>query len=158
MGIETIAFATLMGLNAASQMSAANKQAKAVVAEGNLAMQNKANDVRRKGAATQVSFLNSGLTLEGTPMGAIMGIYDTGLQDINQMGSIYNSKSKNIISSARSKVISDIATSAATAGMGSSLSGFAGDVSSGVGTMMSGQGFGLGYDVSNTVRNNPSIF
>jgi hypothetical protein len=148
MGWETLAFAALTGIKAASQISAAKKEAKAVAAEGTLAAQNKSVEIRRKAASAQVSFLNSGITLEGTPMGAIMGIYDTGVQDINQIGSVYNAKSKNIMSSARSKVISDIAGSVASAGIGSMASDFSTGFSSGfdnVATLQTGSNIGSDF-------------
>jgi hypothetical protein len=120
-------------------------------------MANKAIEVKRKAAAAKSSFLNSGLTLEGTPMGAIMGIYNTGEQDISQIGNVYNAKSKSIISSSRSKMITDIATSVAGASLGGldGLSNFGTDVGAGFSSMENPfdiGNFDLGYSASGSFR------
>ncbi len=133
MGIETAIILSVAStaLQTFSTLSSAKKEAKATVAQGNIELANKAIDIRRKAASAQTSFLNSGLTLEGTPMAAISNIFGAGQQDIAQMSGLYNTKSKNIISSARSKAISDIAGKVSGFAAGGGFEGFGSGFSSG---------------------------
>lgn len=89
----------------------AKREAQAIVDEGNIKAKNKAREVMYKAGTQRVSFLNSGLTLEGTPMNVIDQTFDTGIEDINQIASNYNNKAKATISSARSSMISNLANS-----------------------------------------------
>jgi len=160
-GWETLIFAGLSVAQSRSQMSAAKKQANQVVAEGNLKAAEKAKELRYRTARVTNSFLNSGVTLEGSPMAALMGISDTGIDDINLFNAGVQTKAKGIISSARSKAIGDLIGTVAGSSFGDSfgdIGGFGSDVKAGFDSYMGGTGFGTGYDVSNTVRNNPSIF
>lgn len=105
------ATATMIGLSvvsAASQVSSAKKQAKATIAEGNIVAANKAKDIARKTATQRVSFLNSGLTLEGTPMNAIDSTFNTGLEDIAGISNAYNMQAKNQIAAGRSAAIGSL--------------------------------------------------
>jgi len=105
--------AVMVGLSvvsAASQMSSAKKQAKATIAEGNIVAANKAKDIARKTATQRVSFLNSGLTLEGTPMNAIDSTFNTGLEDIAGISNAYNMQAKNQIAAGRSAAIGSLAS------------------------------------------------
>lgn len=133
---------------AASQVSSAKQQAKATIQQGNIAAANKAQEVQRKAASQRVSFLNSGLTLEGTPMKVIESTFNTGLEDINQIGANANMAAKNQISAGRSAAISSLA---------SGFSGVAmpdiGAVGAGISSGLSGTGFGTGFDVYKSVNN-----
>lgn len=143
MGIETIIFASLTALSAASKMNDAKDQAKnitrnataqaqALADQGSLAAKEKAKEIRYKAALQKSSFLTSGLTMEGTPTTVLDETFTTGLEDINNITKGYNNnitntvrnanaQAKSTISSARSQVISDIAGSFA----GANLSGSA---------------------------------
>lgn len=136
MGIETIAFAALTAMSAISKISAGKQQAKAAIQEGNINAANKAKETRYKAARQTLSFLNSGLTLEGTPSSVVDDTYATGIADTNQIISNANSKSKNIIAQSRSEAISTIASSFAGAGMGSSMSGSMGSMFSTAGSYL----------------------
>lgn len=119
MGVET---AIIIGLSAASavgQISNAKREAKDVVKQGNLETANKAKQVIARTAAAQSSFLNSGLTLEGTPSGALNSMFDSGIADIQQIGSNYNSKAKSIISQGRTAALGTLAGAFAGASFGS---------------------------------------
>lgn len=109
MGIETILFAAFTGLQALSTMMSANAQADAAVRQGNIAMQEKAKETRYKAARQNVSFLNSGITLEGTPSMVIDETYTTGLADIKQIGNNANATASNYIAEGRTKAIGQIA-------------------------------------------------
>lgn len=136
MGIEVALI--MAAVSAVSSISAANKQAKQVVAQGEVAAMNKAKEVNARTARAQANFLNSGLSLEGTPMAAIQGMYDVGLQDVKQLRSNVNSQAKNIIAEGRNKALSALASSfamASFAGGGApasnATSGFVGGASGG---------------------------
>lgn len=121
MGIETILFAALTGLSAISKMNAAQDQADATVKAGNIAAENEAQKTRLRAASATTSFLQSGLTLEGTPTLAINDIFNTGIKDVNQIRSNANNTAKNQIAAGRSEAISTIAGSFAGADLGGSM-------------------------------------
>jgi len=114
----------LATVSAISGMSAADKAAKATIREGNLVAANKAKETKLKAARLQTSFLNSGLTLEGTPMAAIDDTFNTGLADIEQIGSNYNNQAKKIISNARTSALTGLATAVISAGAMRGLEAF----------------------------------
>lgn len=87
------------------------------MARGNIEAKNKAKQVQARASKVKVSFLNSGLTLAGTPISAIESIFDVGLEDINLISKNANTQSKNIISKARNDAILSLAT-AAVGGIG----------------------------------------
>jgi len=158
MGIETVAFLAFSAISAASQMKAAQSEAKAKVQEGTIAAQNKAKETLYNTARLQSSFLNSGLTLDGTPRSVIDAEYGQGFTDTNMIINNTNTASKNIINKGRTAALSSIAGSLDSFAMPASVSGFGSDVSFGAQSAMNGTGFGTGYDVSNSMRNNRSIF
>lgn len=153
----TAIFIGLSVFKAANEMKNAKSAAKATVAEGEIVARNKAQEVMRKTASQKVSFLNSGLTLEGTPMNVIESTFNTGLEDINQISGNYNTKAKNQINAGRSAAIESLGSgfsNAAMPGMGN----VGGDMAAGFGSMSQGAGFGTGYDLSQSMRNNPGLF
>lgn len=173
MGWATVALSVFQ---AVSSISSANKEAKqvasnasaqaqAVVEQGNLASKEKAKEIRARVARQTNSFLNSGLTLEGTPGLAIDQTYSTGLEDLNQIAKNSNITARNItsqgkyqagaaISNGRSKAIEAMAGGFSNTDFGSMGSLF-GATTAGVQSAAAGTGFGTGYDVYNSV-NNPS--
>ncbi len=118
MGIETAIIIGLTALAADAKIGQANKQANAVVDEGRLAAANKAAAVKSKASRAKVSFLNSGLELEGTPIAALTGIFDAGVNDINRIAEGANIKASNITSAARAQAISSLAMGVAMGAMG----------------------------------------
>ncbi len=108
MGIETIALAALTTASVYSSVSAGQKQAKQIVAQGELAAREKAKEVRLRTSRAKVSFLSSGLSLEGTPLNALESMFNTGIEDINQIRSNANAGAKNAIASARSQALRSI--------------------------------------------------
>lgn len=140
MGLETIAILGLALFQADAAIGASEDQADAVISQANLDAENKAKETRLLAARQQVSFLNSGLTLDGTPMSAIQNTFKTGLEDVNQITSNANKQAKNIISAGRSEAIGKLAS----AGAGVAFGG--GDIFSGSGT------FGSQGSVSRTIE------
>lgn len=134
MGIETAILVGLSVASAISSISTANKAGKATIREGEIVAANKAKEVKYKAAQLTSSFLNSGLTLEGTPYNVIDSTFNTGLEDIAQITSNYNMKAKSQISEGRSKALSTIVS-----GFGSyAIGGGFGNISSSVGTLSGG--------------------
>lgn len=109
MGIETVLFMAFTGMQALSSIMSAQSQADAAVKQGNIDMAEKAKQTRYAAARQNVSFLNSGITLEGTPSLVIDETFNTGLADIRQIGANANAKSENFIAEGRMKAISAIA-------------------------------------------------
>ena len=121
MGIETILFAALTGLKAISQMNQAKSQANSIIDEGNLATKEQAKKTRYAAATQTTNFLNSGITLEGTPNSVIDETFKTGQADIKNIANGYNTKAKNTISAGRSAAISTITSGFAGASLGGSM-------------------------------------
>lgn len=121
MGIETAILIGLSAVSAVGEIQNSKNQAKQIVAEGNIAAQNKAKETQLKAARIQNSFLSSGLTLDGTPNSVISGAYDTGIQDIEQIRSNYSSRAKNALSEGRTAALSSLAGGFAGASFGGSM-------------------------------------
>lgn len=119
MGWETFALLGLKGLQAASQISNANKQAKATIEQGNIALANKQKDIMRLAGSQQNSFLSSGLTLEGTPLNVIDSTFNSGITDLSQLSKNYNTTARNQISAGRTAALGSL-----TEGLG--MAAFAG--------------------------------
>ena len=133
MGWETALFAVASVASARSTTSAGKSEANAIVQQGTLQAKNKATETIAAGAKLRSSFINSGLVLdgEGTPAAVVNGAYMTGLEDINQIASNANTKSKNVMSAARTKAITGLISAASGAWSGSSL-GFGDTIQKGI--------------------------
>lgn len=112
MGVEVAAIASALAKTASSfaGINNAQREAKAKVAEGNIAAEDKARQVRMKAAAARSSFLTSGLTLEGTPLAAIDDIFTVGLADMNQMRKNTDVAARGIVGNARTKALESAAS------------------------------------------------
>lgn len=171
MGLETIIFAGLTAFKAINSITTANSQAKnitknatnqaqATIDAGNIAAANKAKEIRAAAARQTVSFLNSGLTLEGSPGAIIDETYTTGATDLAQLSKNYNTSSDNIISAgnAASKQAISAGRSAAIGDIVSGFGSYAGSSSlfSGL-TESAGQGLnslGFGNDAYDLISAN----
>lgn len=140
MGLETIAILGLALFQADAAIGQSEDEAQAVIDQANLDAENKSKETRLRAARQQVSFLNSGLTLEGTPLSAINSTFDTGIADVNQITSNANKQAKNIIASGRTQAIGSLGQAA----LGTSFGG--GDMFAGSGT------FGSQGVVSRTIE------
>jgi len=101
--ILAVATVGMQVMKASNELSNAKKQAQLTVNAAKINAENKSKQVRALAASQKVSFLTSGLTLEGTPLAVLSSTYETGRQDINQIISNANTSSKNTMSAARSK-------------------------------------------------------
>lgn len=110
MGWETVAMLGIKAFTASQEISQGKKEAKALVEQGNIASENSAQATQRKAATQTVSFLNSGLMLEGTPKNVISATFTAGLKDLGQIRSNYNNAAKNAITAARTKALEGLAS------------------------------------------------
>lgn len=127
MGIATAALLGLTAVGGLSGISDAKKNAKAIAAQGEQDALTSAQATQQKVSRAKVSFLNSGFTLEGTPMAALGGILNAGFQDVNNIAVNANSKAKNLVSAARTKAILGLGQAGLTAGIGAGLGAGLGD-------------------------------
>ena len=131
MGVETMALIAIGSsvASGASGISGANKEAKSMVAEGNIVTANKAKEIKYKASSQKVSFLNSGLALDGTPAAVIAETFKTGLEDVGQIQSNYNRGAKNVVNKARTQALTKLASSFTSYATGNMM-GDAGGMSS----------------------------
>ncbi len=107
-----VAAAVYVGLNVASAIGNYNQSksdARQAIKQGEIAMQNRANEIRSLAAKQRVSYLASGLELEGTPQVVITDTYDKGIADVNAIRDSANQTAKNIMTAARAKLLGDMA-------------------------------------------------
>ena len=119
MGLETIAILGLSAMKADSAVRQSQSQANAAIDQANIDAKNKAGQVTQRTSSAQSSFLNSGLTLEGTPMASIKGMFNSGIQDVNQITTNADRQAKNILSKGRTQALSALAEGVAGASFGS---------------------------------------
>lgn len=148
MGWETVAIIGFQALSSAQGMSAANKQAKGITAQGAFYAKQAADKTVQGTGKLKTSFLQSGLTLDGGPMDVLTAAFNKGYTDISQIKTNADNAAKNVVSAARSKALMSLASSAAGAFGSSGFSDFADNVGSGFTSMGNGTGFDLGYQAS----------
>lgn len=112
MGIETAILVALQLASNASKISAARKEASAVVEQGNIDARNKAKQVTAQAGKAKTSFLYSGFSFEGGPSAAVESIYTTGAEDIGNIMRNANTRAKNITAKARTEAITSLVSSA----------------------------------------------
>ena len=122
-----VAAAVYVGLSAASAIGSYNQsksQARQAIKQGEIAMQNRADEIRSLAAKQRVSYISAGLELEGTPQAVITDTYNKGIADVNAIRDSANQTAKNILTAARAKLLGDIAKTAVGAwSMGAGGSG-----------------------------------
>lgn len=124
-----VAAAVYVGLSAASAIGSYNQsksQARQAIRQGEIAMQNRADEIRSLAAKQRVSYVSAGLELEGTPQAVITDTYNKGIADINAIRDSANQTSKNILTAARAKLLGDMATTMVGAYTLGALGGAAG--------------------------------
>lgn len=143
MGWETLAIVGFQALSSAQGMSAANKEAKGITAQGAFYAKQAADKTVQGTGKLKTSFLQSGLTLDGGPMDVLTQAFNKGYTDINQIKTNADNAAKNVVSAARSKALMSLAGSAAGAFGGSSFGEFGGSGWNGF-----GQELGSAFDSS----------
>lgn len=112
MGWETLVQVGSAVYDARTANRAARTEARAITDEAAIVAGNKARDTVREAGRLQSSFLSSGLTMEGTPTEVLKRSYQFGLDDINQIAKNANTRSKNIMTKARSQMLEGFTTMA----------------------------------------------
>lgn len=139
MGIATVGLIALTAFQAVSQIKTSTKQAttsarnavakaRALKAEGDIAVQERAKQVRLRAARQTSSFITSGLTLEGTPMDVLGETFDVGIADIENIGTNFQTSRMNVLRGGEAEVESAIRSgrNQAIGSIASSFSSFAG--------------------------------
>ena len=157
MGVETLLIASAVGLglgavNGMMGVESAEDEANDIVREGSLQAEKRRNIAIAQASQQKVSFLSSGLSLEGTPMQVISSTLQTGKSDVNQIIQNYNTKSSNIMSQARSQAIGSMITGTMTGfqaggGMNSLMGAFSGGASGGGSGLFTGVGGNTGLGI-----------
>lgn len=130
MGIETAIIVGLAAASAAAAIQQGRKEAKAVTRQAAAETLQQAKKTQLQTSKAKVSFINSGLTLEGTPQLSLEGILNAGMEDINMIAANANTRSKNIMAKARTDAILGLAKT----GVGAAMGGFSGGASAGMTT------------------------
>lgn len=76
------------------------QQANAVAAEGALKARERSRQIAKLGSQQKTSFLQSGVTLQGTPMNVLSDTYKTGREDIDLLKKNYEAKTGSLIAQA----------------------------------------------------------
>jgi len=100
------------------QFNQAKSNARTLAYEGAVKAQQRADEIVELAAFQRVSFLNSGLELEGTPATIIEDTYQIGRADVNAITSSYKKQIKNLQTQARANLLSGLLTSSAQIGNG----------------------------------------
>jgi hypothetical protein len=138
MGWETIAIAGFQAVQGIQGQRQAKKEGRAITQQAERETMNIADNTVRQAGSLRNSFLSSGLTLEGGPMDVISQAFAKGRTDVQRTAENANTASKNKVSAARTKMLSNLGSTA----MGAA-GGFASDF---------GDGFSTGFDNSATFQ------
>lgn len=129
-----IGAAIIGGLQVASAIgnyNQAKSQARQTIRQGNQMAENRAKEISRLVAQQRVSYLASGLELDGTPQSVMNDTYNTGLEDIKAIKSNAKTQAKNIIKTGQANLLGGLAQAGASAY--SVYSGFSAPTSTQVG-------------------------
>lgn len=137
MGWETLAMVGFQAIQGSQGQSQARREGRAITQQAERETMNIAGDTVRRAGSLRNSFLSSGITLEGGPMEVISRAFAQGRTDIDRTAADANAASKNKVSAARTKMLSDLGKTA----MGAA-GGFASDF---------GDGFQYGFDNAATL-------
>lgn len=121
-----IGAAIIGGLQVASAIgnyNQAKSQARQAIKQGNQAAETRAKEISKLVAQQRVSYLASGLELDGTPQSVMNDTINTGLEDIKAIKSSAKTQAKNIIKTGQANLLGGLAQAGASAY--SAYSGFA---------------------------------
>lgn len=113
-----IGAAIIGGLQVASAIgnyNQAKSQARQTIRQGNQMAENRAKEISRLVAQQRVSYLASGLELDGTPQSVMNDTYNTGLEDIKAIKSNAKTQAKNIIKQGQANLLGGLAQAGASA-------------------------------------------
>jgi hypothetical protein len=128
MGIETALIVGGLSLaKGIGDYNQAKSAARATAKEGAIAIYNRKQEIQNLVAKQKIGYLQSGVELEGTAQKVMQNTYNTGIADIQAIGSSYQKNIKNQMTAARSQLLGSIAGAATSLfSAGSSLSSAAG--------------------------------
>lgn len=112
--IGQLAIAGLQVANAISSYNQSKSQARNIKKQGEEAAKTRAQEIRALAAEQRVSYLNSGLELEGTPTSVISDTYNTGLEDIKAINSSTRTQMKNTLKTGQASLLSGLASAGAS--------------------------------------------
>ena len=112
--IGQLAIAGLRVASAISNYKQSKSQAKSIQEQGRQAAVARANEIRALAAEQRVSYLASGLELEGTPMSVINDTYNTGVEDINAIKSSTTTQMRNTLKQGKSSLLGSLASAGAS--------------------------------------------
>lgn len=120
--------ASIVGGIMSARATTKNAQAEieAMRRETDLATERRAIEARALASKQKVSFLTSGLMLEGTPMDVLSSTLSVGQQDVQQMQENYYARARSMAASARSQAISSLIGGFSGAAMSMSMASFGG--------------------------------
>ena len=91
----------------------AKSNARTLKKEAKVTALNRAREIESLASTQRVSYLNSGLELEGTPMSVISDTVQIGREDVAAIKSSYKTQVKNLMTEARANLLSGLVSSAA---------------------------------------------
>lgn len=100
------------------QYNQAKSNARALAKEGKITAINRAREIEATASTQRVSYLNSGLEMEGTPAAVIADTHQIGREDVSAINSSYKKQIKNLMTQARANLLSGLLTSSAQIGSG----------------------------------------
>lgn len=131
MGWETVVLAGFNAMQAVGQVKQGKAEAKAIAREAEINASNVAQNTLRTAGDLKVSFLQSGLTLEGGPTDILTQAFEQGYTDIGRIKSNADASIKNTMSKARTAALTTLAKGAVGQSIMSGVSSFADGFSSG---------------------------
>ena len=111
--IGQLAITGLQVAKAIGDYNQAKSQAKSIKEQGKQAAATRAQEIRALAAEQRVSYLASGLELEGTPMAVINDTYNTGLEDIKAINSSTRTQMKNTMKQGQASLLGGLASAGA---------------------------------------------
>lgn len=112
--IGQLAIAGLQVANAVSNYNQAKSQARHIKEQGKQAAITRAKEIQALASEQRVSYLASGLELDGTPLAVINDTYKTGIEDINAINSSTRTQMKNAIKQGKASLLGGLASAGAS--------------------------------------------
>lgn len=112
--IGQLAITGLQVAKAVSDYNQSKSQARAIREQGKQAAAARAQEIRALAAEQRVSYLASGLELEGTPTSVINDTYNTGLEDIKAINSNTRTQMKNVLKQGQASLLGGLASAGAS--------------------------------------------
>lgn len=117
-GTSDVTAGTAGIFQAIGKFNQAKSNARAMAKEASLVATNRAREIESLAATQRVSFLNSGLEMEGTPAAIIAETHQIGYADVAAINSSYKKQIKNLMTQARSGLLAGLLGSSAQIGRG----------------------------------------